>query len=132
MTTRSETRQGVRIAALTRIRNGPEGQPRWRVALSDLTVAVTETGAPGIVNIDSPANAGLVDVEFRNGKITRVSPAPETRTCRKCRLAIELIGGAWVVMGTGTTADGLSYCPPDPDHQGRLSVHVPYARKDGR
>jgi len=41
-------------------------------------------------------------------------------TCRKCHLTIEFIGGTWVVMDTGTTADGLSYCPPDPDTARRV------------
>jgi hypothetical protein len=48
------------------------------------------------------------------------------RTCRKCRLTIAWIGGAWVVVDTGTTADGLSYCPPDPD-AAKVSYHSPAA-----
>lgn len=40
--------------------------------------------------------------------------------CAKCKLPIEWFGvgehdGAWVVNDPETSADGLSYCPPDPD-----------------
>lgn len=45
-------------------------------------------------------------------------------TCRKCKLPIEHIGGAWVVIDPATTADGLSYCPPDPDAR-NVGSHVP-------
>jgi len=31
----------------------------------------------------------------------------------------------WVVVDTGTTADGLTYCPPNPDHAGRVGEHRP-------
>lgn len=48
----------------------------------------------------------------------------EQRRCRKCGLTIEWIGRAWVVVDTDTTADGLSFCPPDPD-AGRVGNHVP-------
>lgn len=58
-------------------------------------------------------------------------PRPPEAICRKCGLPIECYGSSpgtgtyWAVAGTGTTADGLSYCPPDPDHRGRLGCHVP-------
>jgi ribosomal protein L24E len=45
--------------------------------------------------------------------------------CRFCGLPIEKIGGYMVVMGTGTSADGLSFCPPNPDHDGELGSHEP-------
>lgn len=45
--------------------------------------------------------------------------------CSHCKLPVVNIGGALVVMDTGTTADGLSYCPPDPDHQGEVGAHLP-------
>lgn len=48
----------------------------------------------------------------------------ETATCRKCHLPVVHAGGAWVVEGTGTTADGLSYCPPNPD-AARVGDHDP-------
>lgn len=70
----------VTIVRLTRLTNGPEGQPRWRVVLSDSTEAVTETGAPAITAITSPANAGPVMVEFRKDRITKITPAPEETT----------------------------------------------------
>lgn len=35
--------------------------------------------------------------------------------CQTCTLPLVAVDGAWVVVGTQTTADGLSYCPPDPD-----------------
>ena len=50
------------------------------------------------------------------------------RYCRKCRCPICYIGGAWVVIDPSTTADGLSYCPPNPDAP-KHGVHVPYPRK---
>lgn len=65
----------VTIVRLTRLANGREGQPRWRVVLSDSTEAVTETGAPAIADITNPANTGPVMVEFRKDKIIKVTPA---------------------------------------------------------
>lgn len=53
-----------------------------------------------------------------------------TRICRKCGLPIVWIDGVWTVMDTETTADGLSYCPPDPDTRKRPGDHIP--RKSGR
>lgn len=52
-----------------------------------------------------------------------------TRTCRKCGFTIVLIAGAWVVIDPATTADGLSYCPPDPDTLGRIGNHQPRKEK---
>lgn len=54
--------------------------------------------------------------------------ALRVRTCRKCQATIAPAGGGeWVVTGTGTSGDGLSYCPPDPDasHHGK---HQPAAQ----
>ena len=51
-----------------------------------------------------------------------------TRICRKCGLSIQFIDDVWVVMDTQTTADGLSYCPPDPDARGPFGNHVPSRR----
>jgi len=43
-------------------------------------------------------------------------PAPPMRTCAGCGLPVDRAAdGTWFVTGTGTGADGLSYCPPDPD-----------------
>ncbi len=50
--------------------------------------------------------------------------------CKGCGLPIESIGGVWVVMNTGTTADGLTLCPPDPDHPDP-GLHEP-AGDDGK
>jgi len=37
-------------------------------------------------------------------------------TCRRCKCQVRVIEpGLAVVEGTGTTADGLTFCPPDPD-----------------
>jgi hypothetical protein len=52
--------------------------------------------------------------------------ATTARVCRRCASPIVLAGGAWVVQGTGATADGLSYCPPDPD-AARNRNHAPAA-----
>ncbi len=66
-----------------------------------------------------------------NGTTANVAAAfaagrPETiLTCRKCHMPVECIAGTYVVMWSGTTADGLSYCPPNPDHLGRFGNHVP-------
>ena len=49
--------------------------------------------------------------------------------CRKCRCPIELIDGTWVVMNSKTTADGLSYCPPNPDSRGPFGKHEPKPQK---
>lgn len=49
----------------------------------------------------------------------------ESRECLRCRLPIVKVDTAWVVIDTGTTADGLSYCPPNPDHLGKLGNHRP-------
>lgn len=52
--------------------------------------------------------------------------------CRKCKLPITGVRprqpGAsvtWTVTDTNTTADGLSYCPPNPDHDGHIGKHQP-------
>lgn len=51
-----------------------------------------------------------------------------TAECRRCELPVTVSGDVWVVFGSDTTADGLSYCPPDPDYRGRsLGVHRPRA-----
>lgn len=52
----------------------------------------------------------------------------ETRTCRKCKCSIALVAGEWVVVDPETTADGLSYCPPNPDAD-KVGKHVPAAVK---
>lgn len=48
-----------------------------------------------------------------------------TQTCRHCLQPITNIDGVQIVTGTNTTADGLSYCPPNPDHEGPFGDHVP-------
>lgn len=48
------------------------------------------------------------------------------RDCRKCGYPIERSGTAWTAI-SGDTADGLSYCPPDPD-AARHGVHQPRKR----
>jgi hypothetical protein len=53
-----------------------------------------------------------------------VQPLRDRRRCLRCGHPIERIGGAWVVVGTADAADGLSYCPPDPDAD-RVGNHVP-------
>lgn len=47
--------------------------------------------------------------------------------CQSCKLTLRQIDGVWVVVETGTSADGLSYCPPDPDAADH-GVHRPYER----
>jgi hypothetical protein len=47
-----------------------------------------------------------------------------SRRCVYCDQPIKLVDGAWVVMGSGTTGDGLSYCPPDPDRE-PVGAHYP-------
>lgn len=45
--------------------------------------------------------------------------------CLHCELPLMIIdGGDPVVDGTDTTADGLSFCPPDPDHE-PTGTHLP-------
>lgn len=39
----------------------------------------------------------------------------ETKTCTKCGSQVAAVGDALVVVDPATTADGLSYCPPNPD-----------------
>lgn len=48
----------------------------------------------------------------------------EKRRCRKCRIRIMWMGGAWVSIDPDSSGDGLSYCPPDPDAP-RHGVHQP-------
>lgn len=50
-------------------------------------------------------------------------PDPDEGKCRFCRLRIENVQGVWVVLGTNTTADGLTYCPPNPDYAGPFHDH---------
>lgn len=45
-------------------------------------------------------------------------------TCDGCGSAIKLIAGTWTVVGTRTSADGLTYCPPNPDAD-PAEVHRP-------
>lgn len=41
-----------------------------------------------------------------------------TGTCKGCGCNVrEIEPGLAVVEGTGTTADGLTFCPPDPDRE---------------
>lgn len=47
--------------------------------------------------------------------------------CRHCGVPIVDVDGTWVVLGTGTSADGLSFCPPDPDRE-PAGDHEPRAR----
>lgn len=47
------------------------------------------------------------------------------RECHRCDLPIVKVGSVWVVTGTDSTADGLSYCPPNPDHAGHHGAHAP-------
>jgi hypothetical protein len=56
---------------------------------------------------------------------------PEAKmTCRNCGCLLVPIGNnEWAVTGTGTTADGLSYCPPNPDAV-KVGKHRP--RKNGQ
>lgn len=42
-----------------------------------------------------------------------VCPRPDT--CVTCGSPIKAVDGQWVVVGTRTSADGLTYCPPNPD-----------------
>lgn len=54
------------------------------------------------------------------------------KICRKCGCPIDNVNGVWVVFDPSTTADGLSYCPPNPDHTGYLGAHAPKKEaKDG-
>lgn len=47
-----------------------------------------------------------------------------TGTCRYCKLPVrEIEPGLAVVEGTDTTADGLTFCPPDPDTTRRVHDH---------
>lgn len=50
------------------------------------------------------------------------------KICRKCKLPIHDVKGVWVVFDPSTTADGLSYCPPNPDHLGKVGNHAPAKR----
>lgn len=50
-----------------------------------------------------------------------------TDVCQACKLTLREIDGVWVVMESGTSADGLSYCPPDPDAE-EHGLHKPYER----
>lgn len=43
----------------------------------------------------------------------KVCPRPDT--CLDCLQPIRQVDGVWVVFATGTSADGLTGCPPDPD-----------------
>ena len=51
--------------------------------------------------------------------------------CWRCGLPITYVDGAgWTPLDTGTTADGLTYCPPDPDNE-PTGVHEPERHPDG-
>lgn len=57
-----------------------------------------------------------------------------TRTCRHCGIAIQALPVTrqvdslvvWVAVDPETTADGLTYCPPDPD-AAKVGDHRPAA-----
>jgi hypothetical protein len=52
--------------------------------------------------------------------------------CWVCGCPIEYVEGAgWTVTGTDTTADGLTFCPPDPDRE-PTGVHEPERHHDGQ
>lgn len=44
--------------------------------------------------------------------------------CLHCELPVKTVAGVVYVDGTGTTADGLTYCPPDPDRDPGDGVHL--------
>ena len=47
-----------------------------------------------------------------------------TGPCRRCGCNVrEIEPGLAVVEDTGTTADGLTFCPPDPDTTRRVGNH---------
>lgn len=47
--------------------------------------------------------------------------------CKRCKLPIaHLDGFTYYVDGSGTTGDGITYCPPDPDFAGEFGEHNPY------
>jgi len=54
---------------------------------------------------------------------------PDTRMCTGCGQPIMHVGtwrvDVWVVVGSGSTGQGMSMCPPDPDHDGEFSEHNP-------
>jgi hypothetical protein len=88
-----------------------------------------EFGRPAGTTAAEAARPGELSVIIRQCESCHqrhniLEPCPETRTCRRCRLPIEPIASTWVVTGTGTTADGLSYCPPNPDAASH-GVHRP-------
>lgn len=53
--------------------------------------------------------------------------------CRKCGATIAPVrDNVWMVVNTNTTGDGLTYCPPNPDHTGRFGEHVPTKENRGQ
>lgn len=48
----------------------------------------------------------------------------EVNACTRCKCRIQWTGEAWVVIDDNSSADGLSYCPPDPDAN-RHRDHTP-------
>lgn len=50
--------------------------------------------------------------------------------CQRCGCPVANIDGTWVVLdGETTTADGLTFCPPDPDRE-PVGEHVPRPRTE--
>ncbi len=94
--------------------------------------AGTQRVVPGTEHLDADGSAMAAtwcDTGPHEGAAYWTADAATASTCRRCGQPIEQIGGAWVVTGTGTTADGLSYCPPDPDAD-PAGVHEPSSGGD--
>lgn len=101
---------------------------QWHPAtITDKTIVTEDGGWQHIVGTNERATRTT-----SKGQVIWISPghireANKATTCKKCRCPIEPVPGhpgEWVVMGTGTTADGLSYCPPNPD-AGKVGSHQP-------
>lgn len=70
-----------------------------------------------ITAVNTVAYVSAVTVD-RTAARPRTDPAQLTPSpcCSGCGLALMYVAGVgWVPNSTGTTADGLTYCPPDPD-----------------
>lgn len=93
-------------------------------ALAALLADVTDRPAPVVVGetYETAVNP-IADPD--------AAAALAVRTCRKCTATIARAGEEWVVTGTGTSGDGLSYCPPDPDAACH-GKHLPAAQRPER
>lgn len=62
------------IAALKRLRNSPDGNPRYNVLFTDGTAVATKADAAVAYGIENPELAGPCEVTLEHGQLVKLTP----------------------------------------------------------